>query len=145
MECCIDIAEVKFRIPVQVKIFRPILLLLTLDARGFSLPERRNIFPLLFRCSEREKRLAARVAAARNAMIVFIFSWDLQWSQGKIKTMFMQNFGGQTKSIMVFLKVALRIKYKSLYYHDIKYCVGKFCPIVNLKAIAGHIKARNIT
>ena len=59
--------------------------------------------------------------------------------------MFMQNFGGQTKSIMVFLKVALRIKHKSLYYHDIKSCVGKFCPVVNLKAIAGHIKARNGT
>ena len=35
-----------------------------------------------------------------------IFSWDLQWFQEKIKTMLMHNFGGQTKSIMVFLKVA---------------------------------------
>ena len=38
--------------------------------------------------------------------IVSIFSWDLLWSQEKIKTMLMQNFGVQTKSIMVFLKVA---------------------------------------
>ena len=39
------------------------------------------------------------------------FSWDLQWSQEKIKTMLMQNLGGhaQTKSIMVFLKVACYI------------------------------------
>ena len=26
--------------------------------------------------------------------IVFIFSWDLQWSQEKLETMLMQNFGG---------------------------------------------------
>ena len=32
--------------------------------------------------------------------------WDLQWCQEKIKTMLTQNFGEQTKSIMVFLKVA---------------------------------------
>ena len=38
--------------------------------------------------------------------IVSIFSWDLQWSQEEIQTMLMQSFGGQTKSIMVFLKVA---------------------------------------
>ena len=38
--------------------------------------------------------------------IVSIFLLDLQWSQEKIKTMLMQNFGGKTKSIMVFLKVA---------------------------------------
>ena len=35
-----------------------------------------------------------------------IFSGDLQWSQEKTKTMLMQNFGGQTKGITVFLKVA---------------------------------------
>ena len=40
--------------------------------------------------------------------IVSIFPLDLQWSQEKIKTMLMQDFGGQTKSIMVFLKVAYR-------------------------------------
>ena len=38
--------------------------------------------------------------------IVSILSWDLQWSQEKIKAMLMQNFGGQTKCIMVFLKLA---------------------------------------
>ena len=31
---------------------------------------------------------------------------DIKWSHEKIKTMLMQNFGGQTKSIMEFLKVA---------------------------------------
>ena len=36
--------------------------------------------------------------------IVFIFSWDDSKSQEKMKAMFMQNFGGQAKSIMVFLK-----------------------------------------
>ena len=34
------------------------------------------------------------------------FSWDVQWSQEKIKTILVQNFGGQTKSTMVFSKVA---------------------------------------
>ena len=35
------------------------------------------------------------------------FSWDLQWSQEKTKTMLMQNLGGrQTKSIMVFSELA---------------------------------------
>ena len=38
--------------------------------------------------------------------IVSIFSWDLQWSQEKIKTMLMQNFGVQKNNIMVLLKVA---------------------------------------
>ena len=38
--------------------------------------------------------------------IVFISSWDHCKSQEKMETTFMQNFGGQTKSIMVFLKVA---------------------------------------
>ena len=37
--------------------------------------------------------------------IVFIFSWDRCKSQETLETMLMQNFGGQTKSIMVFLKV----------------------------------------
>ena len=32
--------------------------------------------------------------------IVFNFSWDLQSSQGKLKTMLMQNVWGQKKSIM---------------------------------------------
>ena len=40
---------------------------------------------------------------------------DIQWSQEKIKTMLMQSFGGQTKSIIVFLKVAYRQKNISLY------------------------------
>ena len=38
--------------------------------------------------------------------IVSRFSWDLQWSQEKIKTILMQNLGGQIKSIMVFSEVA---------------------------------------
>ena len=38
--------------------------------------------------------------------IVFIFPWDHCKSQEKMETMSMQNLGGQTKSIMVFLKVA---------------------------------------
>ena len=38
--------------------------------------------------------------------IVSIFSWDLLWSQGKIKAILFKNLKGQTKSIMVFLKVA---------------------------------------
>ena len=38
--------------------------------------------------------------------IVFIFSWAHCKSQEKLETMLMQNFEGQTKSIMVFLKVA---------------------------------------
>ena len=36
--------------------------------------------------------------------IVFVFSWDHSKSQEKLETM--QNLGGQTKSIMVFSKVA---------------------------------------
>ena len=39
------------------------------------------------------------------------FPGDLQWSQEKTKTMLMQTFGGQTKSIMVFLKMAY-LKYQ---------------------------------
>ena len=38
--------------------------------------------------------------------IIFIFCWDLCKSQEKLETVLMKNFGGQTKSIMVFLKVA---------------------------------------
>ena len=38
--------------------------------------------------------------------IVSSFSWELQRPQEKTKTMLMQNFGGQTKSIMVFSEVA---------------------------------------
>ena len=39
--------------------------------------------------------------------MVFILAWDLQWSQERLETMLMQNLEGQTKSIMVFLRVAL--------------------------------------
>ena len=42
--------------------------------------------------------------------ICSIFSWDLQWSQEKIKTMLMQNFGGQTRSIMVFLTLVYEVR-----------------------------------
>ena len=38
--------------------------------------------------------------------IVSSFSWDHCKCQEKIKTMLMQNFGGQTKSIMEFLILA---------------------------------------
>ena len=38
--------------------------------------------------------------------IVFNFSWDLQSSQEKLKTMLMQNFWGQTKCIMDNVEVA---------------------------------------
>ena len=38
--------------------------------------------------------------------IVFSYSRDFQWSQEKTKTVLMQNLEGQTKSIMVFSKVA---------------------------------------
>ena len=38
--------------------------------------------------------------------IVLNFSWRNCESQEKLKTMLMQNFGGATKSIMVFLKKA---------------------------------------
>ena len=38
--------------------------------------------------------------------IVSSFSWGLQWSQEKTKTMLMLNLGGQTKSIMVFSELA---------------------------------------
>ena len=38
--------------------------------------------------------------------IVFVFSWDHCKSEQKLETMLMQNLGGQTKSIMVFSKVA---------------------------------------
>ena len=40
--------------------------------------------------------------------IVFIFSWHHSKYPEKIETMFMQNFGGKTKSIMAFLKVTYR-------------------------------------
>ena len=48
-----------------------------------------------------------------------IFSRDLQWSQEKIKTMLIQNFGGQTKSIMVFLKVAHFLSNKILIFKKV--------------------------
>ena len=38
--------------------------------------------------------------------IVVVFSGDRCKSQEKLETMLMQNLGGQTKSIMVFSKVA---------------------------------------
>jgi len=38
-------------------------------------------------------------------LFVFIFSWDHCKSQEKLETILMQNFGGQTKSIIVLLKV----------------------------------------
>ena len=38
--------------------------------------------------------------------IVFISSWSLQWSQEKVEIIFMQNFGRQTKSIMIIFKIA---------------------------------------
>ena len=38
--------------------------------------------------------------------IVFIFSWHHSKYPEKMETMFMQNFGGKTKSVMAFLKVA---------------------------------------
>jgi len=38
--------------------------------------------------------------------IISIFSWDHSQSQVKLETVLMQNFRGQTNSIMVFLKVA---------------------------------------
>ena len=41
--------------------------------------------------------------------IVFIFSWERRRFQGKLETMLMQNLEGQTKSIVVFLKVAHRV------------------------------------
>ena len=65
-----------------------------------------------FKYSERQE------ATFKNTIILFvclpefcisvisIFSWDHRKSQEKIATMFMQNFGGQTKSIIVSLKVA---------------------------------------
>ena len=41
--------------------------------------------------------------------IVSSFSWNLQWSQEKTKTMLMQNLGGQTKSKMAFSGMANNI------------------------------------
>ena len=52
--------------------------------------------------------------------VVSIFSWDSQWSQEKIKTMLMQNFGGQTKSIMVFLLCKQRVLWY-FYYANKEY------------------------
>jgi len=37
------------------------------------------------------------------------FSWYLQWSQEKTKTMLMQNLGRQTKNIMVFSEMAYEV------------------------------------
>ena len=42
--------------------------------------------------------------------IVSIFSWNLLWSQEKIKAVLIQNFGRQTKGIMVFLNVAYYLR-----------------------------------
>ena len=64
-------------------------------------------------------------ASSENTIILFVcppiccisivcsFSWDLKWSQEKTKTMLMQYFGGQTKSIMVFSELADSTKYSS--------------------------------
>jgi len=60
-------------------------------------------------------------ASSENTIILFVcppkfcisivsrFSWELQWSEEKAKTMLMQNLGGQTKSIMVFSELAYRV------------------------------------
>ena len=37
---------------------------------------------------------------------VFHFAWVLQWSQEKLKTMLMQNFGGQIRCILGDVQVA---------------------------------------
>ena len=46
--------------------------------------------------------------------IVFISSWNLQSLQEKLKTMPVQNFGGTTKNVMVFLKKIYRV-----FSHDV--------------------------
>ena len=44
---------------------------------------------------------------------VFNFSWGDCKSQEKLKTMLIQNFGGTTKSIMVFLPVQYHLQIQS--------------------------------
>ena len=70
----------------------------------------------LLPCSqEKNSRLIGHFGKYHNTLglspkfcisIVFVFSWDRCKSQEKLETMRMQNLGEQTKSIMVFSKVA---------------------------------------
>ena len=46
--------------------------------------------------------------------IIFVFSWDHCKSQEKLETMLIQNLGEQTKSVMVFSKMAYRDQLASL-------------------------------
>ena len=59
-------------------------------------------------------------------------SWDHCRSKGKMKTMFMQNFGGQTKSIMVLLKVV----YYAIVIAKLSDWVKNLAPVFEPKPIA---------
>ena len=48
-------------------------------------------------------------------IIVSNFSWVLQWSLEKSKTMVMQNYGGKTRCIMVYVKMVRELA-------NIKFC-----------------------
>ena len=88
---------------------------------------------LLYFSSNRHFRGTAAIGHFGKYHIIFVcpppkfcikssLSWDLQRSQGKTKTMLMQNLGEQTKSIMVFSASGLSI-------------IWNFCKFHNLRAI----------
>ena len=53
------------------------------------------------------------------------FSWDLRWYHEEIKTMLMQNFGGQTRSIKVFLKWSIYLRSKEKVKTGFPFSFGK--------------------
>ena len=69
--------------------------------------------------------------------ILSSFSWDLQWSQEKTKTMQMRNLGGQTKSIMVFTEMAYN--HCRCIYSYLAIVLGYLCGVFIYDGIDGQI------
>ena len=78
------------------------------------------------------RHILSQLAESQNTIILFVcplklcinivscFSWDLQWSQEKTKTMLIQNLGGHTKNIMVF-SASANYRLKSQFW------ISRFC------------------
>ena len=65
---------------------------------GFDLTNKGILFQKRVPISQYQKYLNTLFVYPRVCIsIVFIFSWDLQWTQEKLETMLMQNFGETDK------------------------------------------------
>ena len=58
-------------------------------------------------CQNLDKNSMPKKCISISVSIVFSFSWELKWPQGKLKTMLMQNFGVTNKEYygMLFPRV----------------------------------------